>query len=89
MAARSHLARPPYVDPNTNIIYDTDNPEYEGWLTKQSMWLKVRRGSWQHRKFPRKSCLSVVRVLPVLDVPALCSKSYSLISLAPLHLYKK
>jgi hypothetical protein len=42
MASRSHLARPPYVDPNTNIIYDTDNPEYEGWLTKQSMWLKVR-----------------------------------------------
>jgi hypothetical protein len=31
------------VDPNTNIIYDTDNPEYAGFLTKQSMWLKVRR----------------------------------------------
>jgi hypothetical protein len=41
-ATRHHLARPPYVDPNTNIIYDTDSPEYEGWLTKQSMWLKVR-----------------------------------------------
>ena len=41
MAARHHLARPPYVDPNTNIIFDTDNAEYEGWLTKQSMWLKV------------------------------------------------
>ena len=40
MAGR--LARPPYVDPNTNIIYDTDNPEYSGFLTKQSMWLKVR-----------------------------------------------
>jgi hypothetical protein len=39
--SRAHLARPPYVDPNTNIIYDTDRPEYEGWLTKQSMWLKV------------------------------------------------
>ena len=39
MAGR--LARPPYVDPNTNIIYDTDNPEYSGFLTKQSMWLKV------------------------------------------------
>ena len=42
MATRHHLARPPYVDPNTNIIFDTDNAEYEGWLTKQSMWLKVR-----------------------------------------------
>lgn len=41
MAGR--LARPPYVDPNTNIIYDTDNPEYAGFLTKQSMWLKVTR----------------------------------------------
>jgi hypothetical protein len=40
-ATRHHLARPPYVDPTTNIIYDTDSPEYEGWLTKQSMWLKV------------------------------------------------
>ena len=36
------MNRPPYVDPNTNIIYDTDNPEYEGFLTKQSVWLKVR-----------------------------------------------
>ena len=35
------MSRPPYVDPNTNIIYETDNAEYEGYLTKQSMWLKV------------------------------------------------
>jgi hypothetical protein len=42
MAQRHHLARPPYVDPNTNIIFDTDHPEYEGWLTKQSEWIKVR-----------------------------------------------
>lgn len=41
-APRHHLARPPYVDPDTNIIYDTDNPEFQGYLTKQSMWLKVR-----------------------------------------------
>eukprot|EP00934_Nitzschia_sp_Nitz4_P004498 Nitzschia sp. Nitz4//scaffold77_size91520//22100//22863//NITZ4_004882-RA/size91520-processed-gene-0.26-mRNA-1//1//CDS//3329557967//4488//frame0 len=44
---RSHLARPPYVDPTTNIIYDTDSPEYEGWLTKQSVWLK----DWRRRYF--------------------------------------
>jgi len=42
-----HLMRPPYVDPATNIIYDTDNAEYEGWLTKQSMWLK----DWRRRYF--------------------------------------
>ena len=40
--ARPTLSRPPYIDSNTNIIYDTDQPEYEGFLTKQSMWLKVR-----------------------------------------------
>eukprot|EP00526_Cylindrotheca_closterium_P022789 CAMPEP_0113619034 /NCGR_PEP_ID=MMETSP0017_2-20120614/9657_1 /TAXON_ID=2856 /ORGANISM="Cylindrotheca closterium" /LENGTH=177 /DNA_ID=CAMNT_0000528587 /DNA_START=57 /DNA_END=590 /DNA_ORIENTATION=- /assembly_acc=CAM_ASM_000147 len=45
MQGRPHLARPPYVDPNTNIIYDTDSPEYQGWLTKQSMWLK----DWRRR----------------------------------------
>ena len=38
---RSMMSRPPYVDPNTNIIYETDNAEYEGFLTKQSMWLRV------------------------------------------------
>jgi len=35
------------VDPTTNIIYDCDNPEYEGFLTKQSMWLK----DWRRRYF--------------------------------------
>merc|ERR1719491_613042 len=44
---RGRLARPPFVDPTTNIIYDTDNAEYEGWLTKQSMWLK----DWRRRYF--------------------------------------
>mmetsp|Transcript_53314 Transcript_53314/g.159648 ORF Transcript_53314/g.159648 Transcript_53314/m.159648 type:complete len:87 (-) Transcript_53314:1517-1777(-) len=39
MAGR--LIRPPYVEPTTSIVYDTNDPEYEGWLTKQSMWLKV------------------------------------------------
>ena len=36
------MMRPPFVDQNTNIIYDTNDSEYEGYLTKQSMWLKVR-----------------------------------------------
>jgi len=38
----SRMIRPPYVDPTTNIIFDTDNPDFQGWLTKQSMWLRVR-----------------------------------------------
>ena len=37
----SRLMRPHYVDPQTNMIYDTNDAEFEGWLTKQSVWLKV------------------------------------------------
>mmetsp|Transcript_7405 Transcript_7405/g.10063 ORF Transcript_7405/g.10063 Transcript_7405/m.10063 type:complete len:158 (-) Transcript_7405:314-787(-) len=42
-----HMMRPPYVDPNTQICFDATNPEFEGWLTKQSMWLK----DWRRRYF--------------------------------------
>jgi hypothetical protein len=35
------LMRPHYVDPQSNIVYDTNNADFEGWLTKQSAWLKV------------------------------------------------
>jgi hypothetical protein len=41
------LSRPPFVDPQTNIIYDTSDAEYEGWLTKQSTWFK----EWRRRYF--------------------------------------
>ena len=36
------MRRPPYVDPATNIVYDVNDPDYEGWLFKQSQWLKVQ-----------------------------------------------
>lgn len=35
------------MDPNTQIIYNTDQAEYEGWLTKQSLWLR----EWRRRYF--------------------------------------
>jgi hypothetical protein len=35
------IRRPPFVDPTTNIVYDVNDPDYEGWLYKQSQWLKV------------------------------------------------
>jgi hypothetical protein len=41
------MQRPPYVDPATGKSYDTSNPTTEGWLTKQSMWLK----DWRRRYF--------------------------------------
>ena len=41
-ATMSRLARPPYIDTTTGIAYDTDKAEFEGYLTKQSMWLRVR-----------------------------------------------
>eukprot|EP00586_Coscinodiscus_wailesii_P018527 CAMPEP_0172502494 /NCGR_PEP_ID=MMETSP1066-20121228/160565_1 /TAXON_ID=671091 /ORGANISM="Coscinodiscus wailesii, Strain CCMP2513" /LENGTH=150 /DNA_ID=CAMNT_0013277765 /DNA_START=43 /DNA_END=495 /DNA_ORIENTATION=+ len=43
----NRLLRPPYVDQNTNIHYDTTNAEFEGYLTKESMWLK----DWRRRYF--------------------------------------
>lgn len=41
------MQRPPYVDPTTGQRYDTSNPTTEGWLTKQSAWLK----DWRRRYF--------------------------------------
>jgi hypothetical protein len=41
------MTREPYVDPETLIVYPCNNPEFEGWLTKQSMWLK----DWRRRYF--------------------------------------
>ena len=41
------MQRPPYVDPATGVRYETSNPTNEGWLTKQSMWLK----DWRRRYF--------------------------------------
>jgi hypothetical protein len=40
-ASNNVVMRPPYLDPETNIRYDTNDSEHEGWLTKQSMWVKV------------------------------------------------
>jgi hypothetical protein len=40
-------SRPPYIDPETQIVYHCSNPEFEGYLTKQSMWLK----DWRRRYF--------------------------------------
>ena len=39
--------RPPYADPNNGKTYDTNNPSNEGWMTKQSSWLK----DWRRRYF--------------------------------------
>eukprot|EP01031_Cornospumella_fuschlensis_P030165 gene30165-36442_t len=41
------MQRPPFVDPATGRSHDTSNPVMEGWLTKQSMWLK----DWRRRYF--------------------------------------
>ena len=41
------MARGPYIDPETQIAYPCANPDFEGWLTKQSMWLK----DWRRRYF--------------------------------------
>jgi hypothetical protein len=40
-ANNMRLMRPHFVDPQTNIVYDTNSADFEGYLTKQSTWLKV------------------------------------------------
>mmetsp|Transcript_8606 Transcript_8606/g.10683 ORF Transcript_8606/g.10683 Transcript_8606/m.10683 type:complete len:174 (+) Transcript_8606:86-607(+) len=39
--------RKAYVDPSTLMAYDTNNADYEGWLTKRSVWLR----EWRRRYF--------------------------------------
>ncbi|KAL7550052.1 hypothetical protein ACHAWF_013292 [Thalassiosira exigua] len=43
----ARLTRPPFIDPTTGIAYDAANSEFEGYLTKQSMWLR----DWRRRFF--------------------------------------
>jgi len=43
--------RYPYKDPNTQICYGTDDPDFEGWLSKKSTWMK----DWRRRYFLLKN----------------------------------
>lgn len=43
----SRTSRPPYIDPATGDKFDSNNPTTEGWLTKQSEWMK----DWRRRYF--------------------------------------
>eukprot|EP01041_Mallomonas_annulata_P013156 gene13156-27826_t len=44
------MQRPPYIDPATGTHYDCSNAIFEGYLTKQSAWLK----DWRKRYFVLK-----------------------------------
>lgn len=46
----SRSSRPPYIDPTTGEKFDCNNPTSEGWLTKQSEWMK----DWRRRYFMLK-----------------------------------
>ena len=39
------MQRPDYVDKATGQVFDTNAANFEGWLTKQSVWLK----DWRRR----------------------------------------
>ena len=41
MSGNNRFIRAPFIDPVTGIAYDTNNSEFEGYLTKQSLWLRV------------------------------------------------
>jgi len=45
--AQHSVSRPPFVDRTTGIMYQCNNAEVQGWLTKQSEWLK----DWRRRYF--------------------------------------
>mmetsp|Transcript_5029 Transcript_5029/g.5158 ORF Transcript_5029/g.5158 Transcript_5029/m.5158 type:complete len:144 (+) Transcript_5029:91-522(+) len=41
------MQRPPYIDPKTGTHHDCSNATFEGYLTKQSTWIK----DWRKRYF--------------------------------------
>jgi hypothetical protein len=45
------MSRPPFFDPKSGQTFDCNNPSTEGWLTKQSTWLK----DWRRRFFILKN----------------------------------
>ena len=44
------MSRLNFTDPNDGKVYSLANPEHEGWLTKQSEWIK----DWRKRYFTLK-----------------------------------
>jgi hypothetical protein len=42
------MQRPQYVDSQSGQVFDTSNANFEGWLTKQSVWLKDWRRRWEN-----------------------------------------
>ena len=73
-------SRPPFVDPKTGITYDASKPNFEGWLTKQSEWLK----DWRKRyAFPTFKCCFIILIF-YLDVDILFSKALNC-SLLKMH----
>jgi hypothetical protein len=42
---KREMQRPQYVDSQSGQVFDTSNANFEGWLTKQSVWLK----DWRRR----------------------------------------
>jgi len=41
------MNRPPYIDPTTGVHHDCSNANFEGYLTKQSAWIR----DWRKRYF--------------------------------------
>lgn len=68
------LTRPPYFDPNTGKMYETSCGNTEGWLTKQSEWLK----DWRRRYFILKGIMkpASVSLLLFITTNSFC-RSYS------------
>jgi hypothetical protein len=63
----AHITRPPYLDPSTGLRFDCNTPDFTGYLTKQSAWLK----DWRRRFFILKG--SKLFFAKVLEHLAHCS----------------
>jgi hypothetical protein len=71
------IRRPAFHDPATGLSHECNDPNFEGWLWKQSLWLK----DWRKRYFILKgSKLFFAKVSVMLAARWHNQKSKSLIS---------
>ena len=66
------LTRPPFIDPTTGIAYDCSNSEFEGHLTKQSMWLRVSEKFHYVQVHVRVICVVLSTVYHFNSIHVIC-----------------
>lgn len=85
MLGNNRFIRPPFIDPVTGIAYDTNNSEFEGYLTKQSLWLRVSLFAFLFDIFILLSTLFVIMLDLRLNQFRVTHLSYVIILLQCIH----